>query len=200
MTPLQLTTAIVVGLFFTILILVLVLNRKRMGSKSTTGTGKPKMSYGKIWNWVIPIGIISVLVIYGLIVPKHFKEGGNGSAIAKSALYSWKKKDHQYGFDPGQRFGGPYNAQITRNDSSHFCFTVFSPDGKKMAYFTGRKEDGGIIRGSGCWQNNPRGGRDGRDGGDFYLKMDSRDPRLYEGECTDSDLPDGVYIKLRITD
>lgn len=188
MTGLQLTTLIVGILFLVVLIFVLVLNSRRKSSKSVAGAGRLKMSYGKIWNWVIPILIISAIIgVSFFIVPKYYNKNG----ITKSrASYSWKKKPHQYGYNSNERFGGPYDAVITKDkdDESNFCFTVYG--GKSDTHFYGKNKNGKI---EGWWeQSNPRAG------GTWNLKKDVSDPTLYTGICTDPYLPDGADIELRL--
>lgn len=148
---------------------------------------KPKMSYGKIWNWVIPILIISAIIGAILIVPKYYKNGDKVTELSIPASYSWKKKPHQYGYNSNERFGGPYDAVITKNDSN-FCFTVYG--GESNTHFYGKNKNGKI---EGWWeQSNPRAG------GKWDLKKDAYDSTLYTGICTDPYLPDGTDIELRL--
>lgn len=154
-------------------------------SKSELLTKKSKMSYGKIWSWIIPTLIISAIVGAILTVPKYYNKNG----IAKStASYSWKKKSHQYGCNSNERFGGPYDTVITKDDGSNFCFTVYG--GESDTHFYGKNKNGKI---EGWWkQSNPRAG------GKWDLKKDAYDPALYTGICTDPYLPDGTDIELRL--
>lgn len=194
MTLLQLATTIIVVLFFATLVLVLVLNSRRKSSK--IGTGKQKKIGGKTWNWVVPVFLISALIFGFWITSKNTKkEGGEiKKIILKQASFSWKKKPHQYGYDPKQRFGGPYDVVITKDDDPEvidpsFCFTV--KHNKGDARFYGKKKKSGIIEG--WWeQKNPRSG------GKWTLKKNSNDPNLYEGNLTDQYLLDGVDTELRL--
>ena len=79
-------------------------NNRKEGTENQTTTPqleqkiKSKASYGKMWNWIIPIGIISALVLGFWLAPKYFKGG-----ISKPTTVIWKKKPHQYGREPEKR-------------------------------------------------------------------------------------------------
>lgn len=204
MTALQLTTAIVVGLFLAILILVLILNSRRKSSKSAatvTGTISPskleeekKKTWGqviKMWLFIIII-VIPITwgvgkVIWTATLSSMMNTFGVNSK-GTPASYIWKKKPHQYGYNPSKRFGGPYDAVIKKDDDSNFCFIVYG--GESDTHFYGKKKNENI---SGWWeQSEPRAG------GTWSLKKDVGDPTLYTGICTDPYLPDGANIELRL--
>ena len=68
---------VVAGIFS--LIKSLTNNGKKETENQATATPqleqriKSKASYGKMWNWIIPIGIISALVLGFWLAPKYFK-------------------------------------------------------------------------------------------------------------------------------
>lgn len=177
---------IVVLIIAGIIGLIVIIKRLRVGD----GEEKKRRTD---WNWIIPIGIISVLVGLGLIVPKYYKKDGKGNATVKSsALYSWKKLDHQYGYNPEQRFGGPFDAKITKNNAKNFSFIVYNRMGE--CYFDGWKIER-TKKIEGRWRCPKTG-----DGGKWELQEDTRRPGMYTGITTDSYLPEGVPSELIIID
>jgi len=185
MTGLKIATAIVGGLFLLALTLVALLNARRKSKQS--GTEKLEMNYGKMWNWnwIIPIGIISALVLGFWIAPKYFK-----GSISKPATVIWKKKPHQYGREPEKRTSGYLNATLTEDSDTKFCFTVHISDSIK-SHYNGRKVGGDRIKGS--WRNPP-------DGGKWYLDRDKNNLKLYKGGINDPYLSDWAYFELEILD
>lgn len=183
-----LATSILGGFFVAILILVLVLNSRR---KSKSGVVKPKMSYGGVWNWIIALVIISAIIGAVFIVPKNIKKGWNGIGISELSIPAtviWKKKPHQYGSNPEKRTSGYMNATVTEDNDDKFCFTVHVNRNEDSHYY-GRKVEGGRIEGS--WRNPPNGGN-------WHLEKDEHNPKLYNGEISDIDLPDWAYLQLEL--
>ncbi|MDE1988163.1 MAG: hypothetical protein KGJ58_00805 [Patescibacteria group bacterium] len=148
---------------------------------TTIPIAETRKSYGKIWNWIIPIAIISAIIGAILTVPKHFK-----TKSSMPASYIWIKKPHQYGSNPEKRTSGHLNATVTE-DGDKFCFTVHISRNEDSHYY-GRKV-GDRIEGS--WINSPNGGN-------WYLKKDKNNPKLYRGEISDIDLPDWAYLQLEL--
>ena len=184
MTGLQLATAIAGGLFLLVLIALISLNTKR---KNKQPSKKSQITYGKMWNWIIPIGIISALVLGILIAPRYFNDKKESVVkLSIPASYVWKKKDYQYGKNPNKRTSGYLNATITEDNDEKFCFIVHVGRGGK-SYYDGRKLDSGKIEGN--WRNPPNGG-------DWRLEIDKNNPKLYKGEISDLDLDGWAYLEL----
>ncbi|KKR47078.1 MAG: hypothetical protein UT80_C0011G0009 [Parcubacteria group bacterium GW2011_GWC1_40_13] len=180
---------VVAGIFS--LIKSLTNNGKKETENQATATPqleqriKSKASYGKMWNWIIPIGIISALVLGFWLAPKYFKGG-----ISKPTTVIWKKKPHQYGREPEKRTSGYLNATLTEDSDTKFCFTVHVGRNED-SHYNGRKVGGDRIEGS--WRNPP-------DGGKWYLKRDMKNSKLYKGGIDDPYLSDWAYFELEILD
>lgn len=178
-----LAASILGGFFLAILILVLVLNSKRKSSKSRTGA----KSYGKIWNWVIPILIISAIIGGILIVPKYY---GKAKVSQINAVFSWEKEPSQYGLNPEIRRSIPQETVITRNDDKVLNFNVYyyHKGGKEVSIFEGEKVSNGKIEGT--WrQVRPK------DGGEWYLKTNLDNERLFTGKYSDGS---GEWIPMKL--
>lgn len=148
---------------------------------------KSKMSYGKIWNWVIPILIISAVIgVSFFIVPKYY---GKAKVTQVNAVFSWKKEPSQYGLDPEIRRSVPMEAMITRNDAVfNFVFYYYRKGIKEEGVFEGERTATGRIEGT--WrQDRPK------DGGEWYLEENS--PRLFTGKHMDRS-GDWIPMKLKI--
>lgn len=152
---------------------------------------KAKMSYGKIWNWVIPILIISAIIGAILIVPKYYNKSAGWKSAQVNAVFSWEKEPSQYGLDPEIRRSIPMEAVITRNDADvfNFVFYYYSHRGiKEAGVFEGEKTATGRIEGT--WrQDRPK------DGGEWYLEQNSQ--RLFTGKHRDRS-GDWIPMKLKI--
>lgn len=134
----------------------------------------------------IPITYFLVLGMWGLVYRSVAKIQSSSHEI--SAVCGWKKKPAQYGYNPSERTGGPYDTVITKDDNNNFCFTVST--GGSIGHFYGKKKNGMI---EGWWeQTNPRSG------GKFNLRKDTGDPTLYTGTITDPSLLEGMYFELRV--
>lgn len=154
-----------------------------------TPTVEPKMSYGKIWNWIIPILIISAIIGAILIVPKYYNKSAGWKSAQVDAVFSWKKEPSQYGLDPEIRRSVPMEAMITRNDAVfNFVFYYYDKGIKESGVFEGERTATGRIEGT--WrQDRPK------DGGEWYLEEKS--PRLFTGKHMDRS-GDWIPMKLKI--
>ena len=180
---------VVAGIFSIIKSLI---NNRKERTESQTATPQPeqkikfKAGYGKMWNWIIPIGIISALVLGFWIAPKYYKM----NVISKPAAVIWKKKPDQYGREPEKRTSGYLNATLTEDSDTKFCFAVHVGRNED-SHYNGRKVGGDRIEGS--WRNPP-------DGGKWYLKRDMKNSKLYKGGIDDPYLSDWAYFELEILD
>lgn len=118
-------------------------------------------------------------------------EGIRKESVSKEpivAIYSWRKKPHQYGRDPQKRTSGYLNAKVIEDSDTKFNFIASVGNGISKHY--------GIKVGNrieGVWKNPP-------DGGKFYLEKDPRNPRHYKGGINDPYLSDWADLELVITD
>src|SRR3989338_7109246 len=92
-------------------------NNRKEGTENQTTTPqleqkiKSKASYGKMWNWIIPIGIISALVLGIWIAPKYFNE--KISRVSTNAIFIWTLDPSQHG---AKRTSGPQQAEVIKDD------------------------------------------------------------------------------------
>lgn len=154
----------------------------------------PKYKGSNISTWILPIIILLVVSIVLGLVGLHYKKGWKEKTVSRSAFYSWKKLDHQYGYDPKQRSAGPLKTKITKYTDKSLSFTVYSQKGE--GYFEGWKV--GKNEFEGRWRCPSAGS-----GGKWKLKKVSEDPETYVGVETDPSLPsleDGKPSELIILD
>lgn len=158
---------------------------------------------GMIVKIIIIFFLISVVIVGVLLTRNKVVREKISSMTSKlvssvsekhpiKAVYSWKKKPNQYGYNPEQRFGGPFDAKITRNNDRNFSFVVYTRMGE--CYFDGWKIEG-TKKIEGRWRCPKTG-----DGGKWELQEDTRRPGMYTGIETDSYLPEGKPSELIIID
>ena len=156
-------------------------NNRKEGTENQTTTPqleqkiKSKASYGKMWNWIIPIGIISALVLGIWIAPKYFNE--KISRVSTNAIFIWTLDPSQHG---AKRTSGPLQAEVVIDDGKIFNFVMYyyRKGKKEEAIFEGERTSTRKIEGF-WWQNNPE------DRGQWYLKPDPANDRLFVGEHSD---------------
>ena len=160
-------------------------NNRKKGTESHTVTpqleqNKSKASYGKMWNWIIPIGIISALVLGLWIAPKYFNKEGEKS-LKVYAIHWWEKEPHQYGENPEMRSSYPMEATVMQNYDGVFIFKSFYTHKGRSEFSLFQGEfDEEIHKGTrikGFWnQDQPV------NGGKWYLECISEDCREFKGK------------------
>lgn len=193
---------IAVAIFATVLVIVIISHLIRFLSRNNNEADEQavnpqrvqeiesKKSYGKIWNWIIAIVIISAIIGAVLIVPKYY---GKAKVSQINAIFSWEKDSNQYGLHPDIRASGPEQAKITKDDQVFNFQVSYIHNGRnETSFFEGEYVSYKRIEGS-WWQDRPK------DGGKWYLEQDSVNKRLFTGRYNDGSgewIPMELKIKL----
>lgn len=185
-----LAVSILGGFFLAILILILVLNSRRKGSKlAADEVGRARMSYGKIWSWIILVVIILALLalIEASLAIKSYNKGGKKKEAQVCGVFSWELDPSQYG---QVRRSLPQETVVMEKNNGVFNFTVYyRHNGKREeSVFKGERLSNGRIEGT--WsQERPE------DGGEWHLEQNPDDIRLYNGKYRDRS---GELIRMKL--
>lgn len=191
---------VIIGIVF--LIRYLIGNTTGNGEKTKSpevpieSSIKSKMSYRKIWVWSFIVVIIFTIIGLSLFFSKHNKTEKSKSLSFQSqkekethAIFIWTLDPSQHG---KKRTSGPKQALITKNNKDEFNFVVYyyHKGRKEKSVFEGERTALGRIEGF-WWQQNPR------DGGKWYLDVDSVNKRLFTGKHSDT-IGEQTQIMLKI--
>ncbi|MEK7157891.1 MAG: hypothetical protein AAB688_02310, partial [Patescibacteria group bacterium] len=151
----------------------------------------------KIFIWV---GLIVLIIFLATNKPLQEKTLSVFDNVRKGsvsggveATLKWWKDPSVYGANPELRSGGPFSAKIIIRNDSVLKFDMYyeARDGSRQkSSFKGEKNSFGRFEGT--WSQ-----RYPEDGGDWYLKQDSNNPRLFVGKYSDKS-GEWINFSLRI--